>query len=156
MKNLAMTLCLIGCSVLSTQILAREVTFTTELQRYSGDGAYVAIYLTDAKGQYQDTLWVAGEKSKYYKHLSGWARASGLRANEYDGITGASVTSGKTLTVTLDLADTYIDAGFQLKVDTAVEDMRDHRDDVVVPLTTEGAGKPSAGKGYVKTFTYSF
>ncbi len=56
-----------------------------------------------------------GQKSKYYKHLTGWARASGLQASEYDGLTGASVTSGKTLTITLDLADAYIDAGFQLK-----------------------------------------
>jgi len=27
---------------------AREVTFTTELQNYRGDGAYVVLYLTDA------------------------------------------------------------------------------------------------------------
>lgn len=156
MKYLVMALCLICTSVLSTQVSAIEVTFTTELKSYSGDGAYVAIYLTDAKGQYQKTLWVAGQKSKYYKHLSGWARASGLKSSEYDGVTGASVTSGKTLAVTLELADTFIDAGFQLKVDTAVEDMRENRDDVVVPLTTQGAGSPSAGRGYIKAFTYSF
>lgn len=156
MKNLAITLCLLGVAVLSTQASAREVALTTELKSYGGDGAYLAIYLTNAEGQYQDTLWVAGQKSKYYKHLSGWARGSGLRASEYDGLSGASVGSGKTLTVTLDLADAYIDSGFQLRVDTAVEDMRDNRNDVVVPLTTEGAGKSAAGRGYVKAFTYSF
>lgn len=156
MKYLTMTLCFFCTFVISTQISAREITLTTELQSYSGDGAYLAIYLTNAKGQYQETLWIAGQKSKYYKHLTGWARGSRLRSSEYDGLTGASVTSGKTLTVTLDLADSYIDSGFQLKIDTSVEDMRDNRNDVVVSLTTSGAGKPSAGRGYVKAFTYAF
>lgn len=156
MKHLAMTLCLVGASLLCTQASAREIVLTTELQSYGGDGAYLAIYLTNTEGQYQNTLWIAGQKSKYYKHLSGWARGSRLRSSEYDGLSGASVTSGRTLTVTLDLADTYIDSGFQLRVDSAVEDMRDNRNDVVVPLTSAGAGKPVTGRGYVKTFTYSF
>lgn len=155
MKYLITSLCVFCILVMSAQISAREITLTTELKSYSGDGAYLAIYLTNAKGQYQETLWVAGQKSKYYRHLTGWARASGLRVSEYDGLTGASVSSGKTLTVTLDLADAYIDGGFQLKVDTAVEDMRDNRNDVVVPLTTEGAGKLSVGRGYVKAFSYA-
>ena len=155
MKKLTMLLCLISAAVLSTQAFAREVVLTTELKSYGGDGAYLAIYLTDAEGQYQETLWVAGQKSKYYKHLTGWARASRLRSSEYDGITGASITSGKTLTVTLELADRYVDSGFQLRVDSSVEDMRDNRNDVVVPLTSEGAGKPVAGSGYIKVFSYS-
>ena len=135
---------------------AREITFTTELKNYGGDGAYVALYLTNEAGQYQQTLWIAGEKSKYYKHLSGWARGSGQRSSEYDGLTGASVAAGKTMTVTLDLADSLIDSGHQIRVDTAVEDMRDNRYDVVVPLTTEGVGQTTAGRGYVQSFSYSF
>jgi len=156
MKRFAITLCLMAATLLSSQSYARDVTLTTQLKNYGGDGAYLAIYLTNAEGQYQKTLWVAGKKSKYYKHLSGWARGSGQRKSEYDGLSGASVTEGKTLTVTLDLPDTYIDAGFQLHVDTAVEDMRDNRNDVVVPFTSEGVDKPNNGRGYIKTFTYSF
>lgn len=156
MKHLAMILCVLSASALSTQSSAREIVLSTELQSYSGNGAYLAIYLTNAEGQYQETLWISGQKSKYYTHLTGWARGSGLRTSEYDGISGASVTSGKTLTVSLELADTYIDTGFQLRVDSSVEDMRDNRNDVVVPLTSEGAGKSVNGNGYVKTFTYSF
>jgi len=135
---------------------AREITFTTELKNYGGDGAYVALYLTNEAGQYKKTLWIAGKKSKYYKHLSGWARGSGLRSSEYDSITGASVATGKTMTVTLDLADSYIDSGFQVRIDTAVEDMRDNRYDVVVPLTTAGVGQITSGRGYVQSFSYSF
>jgi len=140
----------------SMSVNAREITFTTELKNYGGDGAYVALYLTNADGQYQQTLWIAGEKSKYYKHLSGWARGSGQRSSEYDALTGASVAAGKTMTVTLDLADSFIDSGFQVRVDTAVEDMRDNRNDVVVSLTTEGVGQKTPGRGYVQSFSYTF
>lgn len=135
---------------------AREVTFTTELLNYRGDGAYVALYLTDATGKYEKTLWVAGKKSKYYKYLSGWARGSGLDPAEYDGLAGASVTSGRTLKVTLDLDDALIDKGYEMRVDTAVEDKRDHRAEVAVPLTSDGSGKPVTGDGYVRSFRYDF
>lgn len=153
---LALTLGLAAAIALPALAQAREVTFTTELKSYGGDGAYVALYLTDASGQYRGTLWVAGEKSKYYKHLRDWARGSGLRSSEYDGLTGASVGSGRTLKITLDLADALIDAGYEVRVDTSVEDMRDNRADVVVPLTTSGAGQPVSGRGYVKSFSYAF
>lgn len=81
-------------------------------------------------------------------------RGSGLNQAEYDGLTGASVTSGRTLNVTLELEDALIDAGYQVRVDTAVEDMRDNRSDVVAPLTTEGSGKSVSGRGYVQSFVY--
>lgn len=42
---------------------ARPVTVTTQLKNYGGDGAYLAIYLTDPSGNYVQTLWVAGGKA---------------------------------------------------------------------------------------------
>lgn len=137
-------------------VSAREVTLSADLNEYKGDGAYLALYLTDSKGVYQKTLWVAGKKTKYYKHLRDWARGSGLRATEYDGMTGASVSSGNALKETAEIPDTMIDAGYQLRIDSAVEDKKEYRAEVVVPLTTEGMGKAVAGQGYVKSFTYSF
>lgn len=154
MKTLATILVLASAFTLPNLAQAREVTLTTELKGYKGDGAYVAIYLTNVDGNYQDTLWVAGKKSKYYKHLRDWARGGGLRRSEYDGKTGASLASGHTLTTTVELAETLFDAGYQLRVDTSVEDRRDQRADVIVPLTTTGSGLPVQGRGYVKSFTY--
>ncbi|NPU91266.1 MAG: DUF2271 domain-containing protein [Gammaproteobacteria bacterium] len=156
MKTKFMCLTLATALALPALSQAKPVTLTTELSAYSGDGAYVALYLTDASGQYKRTLWIAGKKPKYYKHLADWARGSSLNKAEYDGMTGASVSSGKTLKVTVEVADALIDAGYQIHIDTAVEKKRDNRSEVVVPLTTDGAGKPTAGKGYVKAFTYSF
>lgn len=156
MKKNFLIVSLVAALTLPVLAQARPVIFTTELSSYSGDGAYMALYLTDAKGQYKRTLWVAGKKAKYYKHLSEWARGSGLKKTEYDGKTGASVLSGKTLKVTVEIEDALIDSGHLVQIDTAVENKRDNRAEVVVPLTTKGAGKAVAGKGYIKSFTYTF
>ncbi|GAB3429885.1 DUF2271 domain-containing protein [Massilia solisilvae] len=154
MKKLTTYMCVAGALTLPVLAQARPVTLNTQLQNYGGNGAYLAIYLTDAAGQYKKTLWVAGKKSKYYKHLSAWSRGSGLKASEFDGVTGASVGSGKSLKVTVDLADVLIDAGYEIRIDSAVEDGRDNPAEVRVPLTKSGAGKPVKGKGYVSTFKY--
>lgn len=153
-RLIATTALLLGLG-LSGVAQAREVTITTELNAYRGDGAYLAIYLTDATGKYARTLWVAGGKAKYYKHLLDWARGSGAKSAEYDGMTGASVASGDSLTIKVEIADTLIDAGYLIRVDSAVEDQRENRVDAEVPLSTQGAGTPVVGRGYVKALSYS-
>lgn len=154
MKTTAVTIALAGALTGPALAEARELNLSTTLDEYRGDKAYLAIYLTDAQGQYQRTLWVAGRKAKYYKHLGDWARGSGRRAAEFDGLSGASVGSGDTLKVSVDVADSLIDAGYQIRIDSAVEDKRSHRAEVKVPLTLEGSGKDNAGSGYVSIFRY--
>lgn len=154
MKTTLTALALTTALVLPGLAMARPVTFTTTLNNYGGDGAYLALYLTDASGAYAGTLWMAGGKSKYYNSLSGWYRATGGDARQIDGITGASVGAGRTLEITLDLADALIDAGYTLHVDAAVEDMRDSPDDVAVPLTSAGAGQAVPGRRYVASLRY--
>lgn len=154
MKTTLTALALTTALVLPGLAMARPVTFTTTLNNYGGDGAYLALYLTDASGAYAGTLWMAGGKSKYYDSLSGWYRATGGDARQIDGITGASVGAGRTLEITLDLADALIDAGYTLHVDAAVEDMRDSPDDVAVPLTSAGAGQAAPGRRYVASLRY--
>lgn len=154
MKKLFNGACVAGALILPVLAQARPVVLTTQLQSYGGNGAYLAFYVTDASGKYKKTLWVSGTKSKYYKHLGDWARGSGLAAREFDGLSGASVGSGKSLKVTVELADALIDAGYEIRVDSAVEDGRDNSADARAPITKQGAGKPVKGRGYIKTFTY--
>lgn len=154
MKKFIAATCLIGVITLPGLAQAREVTLTTQLKDYNGNDAYLAIYVTDINGQYQKTLWVAGKKAKYYRHLSDWARGSGMNPSEFDGVSGASVGSGRTLKVSVELADTLIDAGYQIRIDSAVENKREGRADVSVPLTSTGSGKPVTGSTYVDSFTY--
>jgi len=134
---------------------AGQVTLTTTLRNYSGEGAYLAYYVTDAQGKYAGSLWMAGGRARYYGHLSRWYRATGGNTSEINGITGASVGSGRSLKITLDLADTLFDAGYELHIDAAAEGMRDSPNDVVVPLTSAGSGQSAAGRRYIADFTYT-
>ncbi len=156
MKRALPALAATAVFVVPTLAQARNVTLETTLKPYGGNGAYVALYLTDAAGKYKGTLWMAGEKSKYYRHLSDWARASGARPAEIDGITGASVGSGKTLKISVDIADALIDAGYKIHVDTSVEDGMDNPSEVVAPLDAASSGKVLNGEGYVKAFKVTF
>lgn len=154
MKKIATTLALTTALALPALAQAKPLTLIAQMKRYSGNGAYLVMYVTDSKGAYKDTLWMAGGKSKYYKHLSDWARASGKRLSEVNGITGASTGSGSTFVVTVDLADALLDAGYELHIDASVEDKRDSPSEIVVPLTSANAGKPVKGRRYIKSFSY--
>ena len=147
---------LAAACVLALPALAhsRQVTLSAQLKIFSGNGAYVAAYLTNAKGAYAGTLWVAGGKAKYYKHLSDWNRLSSGDAKRLNGVTGASVGAGRTLKVTADIADALIDAGYEIRIDAAVEDLRDSPSEIRVPLTTGNAGKPQPGKQYLQSLTF--
>lgn len=153
-KCLLAAFALTSALVLPVTASARPVTLNATLKNYGGDGAYLAVYLADPSGAYVRTLWVAGQKSKYYKHLSDWYRATSGRAAGIDGVTGASVGPGRQLAVTVELEEALIDAGYTLNIDAAAEDLRDSPHDVSVPLTRSGAGQTSVGKRYVAEFTY--
>jgi len=154
MKSLLAILALSTALTAPGLAMARPVTLTTTMTNYGGDGAYLALYVTDTSGAYVGSLWMAGGKSKYYEHLSDWYRATGGDPAQINGITGASVGAGRSLEITLDLADALFDAGYTLHVDAAVEDMRDSPNEVAIPLTSAGAGKAVAGRRYIASFTY--
>lgn len=144
---------LVAAIALPTLAIAKPVTVTAQFADYGGYGAYAAVYVTDAQGKVVQTLHVAGKKAKYYRHLSGWARGA---SGSVDGLTGASIGSGGTLTVTADIADAMLDAGYQVRIDTSVEDGNDYAADAAAPLAAASAGKPVAGHGYVQSLTVSY
>jgi hypothetical protein len=152
MKKLAAMLMLATALVAPGVAMARDVTIQTSLVQYSGHAAYLAVYLTNPDGSYNSTLWVSGQKSKYLGDLRGWARAASAAGSlNLDGITGASVGGGQTLTVHANLADALLDAGYQIHVDSAVENGGQYADDAVIALTSTPA--TAAGTGYVDTIS---
>ena len=155
LKSLLAALALTTALGFPAVAMAKPVTLTTTLKDYGGNGAYLAVYVTDKNGAYAGSLWMAGTKTKYYKHLANWFQATGGDTAQVNGITGASVGSGRTLEITLDLKDALFDAGYVLHIDAGAEDMRDSPDDVKVPLTAGGAGSAVKGRRYVSTFTYA-
>ena len=154
MKSILAILALTTALTLPGVAMARPVTLTTTLKDYGGNGAYLALYVTDKNDAYVGSLWMAGSKSKYYQHLGGWYQATGGDTAQVNGITGASVGPGRKLEVTLDLADALFDAGYTLHIDAAVEDMRDSPNEVSVPLTMKGAGQAVKGRRYIASFAY--
>ncbi|WP_269581019.1 DUF2271 domain-containing protein [Roseibium sp. Sym1] len=150
MKNLACALLLSTALIAPGAAMAKDVTVTVDMKDYRGPGAYLAVYLVDGAGRYRQTLWVAGGKSKYYRHLKGWARGISSAGGAIDGLTGASVGSGRTLTVRANVADALIDAGYQVVVDASVEDWGDKPRDAAVPLAP---GASAGGSGFVRTLS---
>ncbi|WP_440997499.1 DUF2271 domain-containing protein [Arhodomonas sp. SL1] len=154
MKSILAPLTLTAALALPGMASAAPVTFTTQLNGYGGNGAYLAYYVTDASGNYVGSLWMAGEKSKYYKDLRGWYRATGGDTAQVDGITGASVGEGQTLEFTLELNDALFEAGYTLHIDAAVEDMRESPREINIPLNRANAGEMVRGRRYVAGFKY--
>jgi len=156
MKKLIATLLLCTALVAPAAAMAREVTIDTTLVKYSGNAAYIAVYLTKADGTYDSTLWVSGTKQRYLGDLSGWVSAmrdSGATSLNLDGITGASVGGGQTLTIKADIADALIDAGYTIHVETAVEHGGEYPDDAVAPLSS--MPQTVDGNGYVSKLSVS-
>lgn len=135
---------------------AKTVTLTTNMSPYGGRGAYIALYLTDAQGGFAGTVWMAGGKTRYYRHLSDWSRLTGGGNVDVSAVTGASVGSGQSVTFSVEMEDALFDAGYTLHLDAAAEEMRDSPNEIEVPLTTAANGQPSPGHGYIADFTYKF
>jgi len=153
MKSILLALSLTTALTLPDLAVARPVTITAQLNS-RGWGAYVALYITDARGRYKQSLWMSGYRTGYYRHLRGWFRATRGNLGEIRGITGASIGGNRTLKVTVDLSNAMIDAGYKLHLDAAAENVGESPSDVVVPLTTKGAGKSYRGKAFVSNFSY--
>ena len=156
MNKTAISLALAGMAALPASGQAREINLSTTLKDYRGNEAYLAIYVTDAQGAYQRTLWVAGKKAKYYKHLRDWAQGGGSKPAEVDGLTGASVGGGEPLEGAVELEDALIDARYEIRIASAVEDQRDNRGEIKLPLTQQATTVNGGAQGYVDRFSYHF
>jgi hypothetical protein len=132
---------------------AKPVKMQVTIAQYSGPNAFLALYLTDKAGNYKSTVWVAGDRTRYWRHLRTWYAATGGQGA--DGVTGASVGSGRTLTITPDIAASMIDAGYVLHIDAAAENIGESPDELSIPLTSAGAGQPVTGNGFIAKFKYS-
>ena len=131
---------------------ANPVTIDVTIAQYQGPNAFLAMYLTDKSGAFKSTVWVAGDRTRYWRHLRTWFDATGGQGA--DGITGASVGAGRTLTITPDISAAMIDAGYVLHIDAAAEGIGESPNEIQVPLTTAGAGQPTTGTGFIAKFQY--
>lgn len=154
MKKLALVLLLSTALIAPGAAEAANVTVELSLKTYSGPNAYLAVYLVDASGNYDSTLWVAGTNFKYLGHLRGWARGFQSSGNtSLNGISGASVGGGRTLKISSTLSDAMIDAGYKIVVDTSVEHWGDYTADASLDLKSTGG--TTSGTGFVNRLSVS-
>jgi hypothetical protein len=156
MKKIAAALVLATALAMPGLAYAKDLTIEAQIAAYRGPNTFLAIYVTKPDGSYDSTLWVAGQNQRYYRHLRNWVRGISSVGGNIDGISGASVGAGQTLTVHASLADSMIDAGYQIHVDSAVENGGEYANDVVMPLAQASSGVVATGTGYVQSLTVNF
>lgn len=155
MKPIAIALGLWTAMLSFAPAEAKQITATVQMKDFRGPPAYVALYLTNTDGQFHSTVAVLGKKSKYRRHLRGWFRGVAKSGNPVDGLSGASVGSGRSFSVKADIADALLKAGYRLQIDTAVEDVADYRAEASVILNTTTPSASTRGKGFIKSVTIS-
>lgn len=126
-----------------------------QMTNYTGEGAYIAVSLINAKGAYEKTLYVMGSDKKWYPDLKEWHKAYKSKPTNIAAVTGASVTGGDRSVTVLEIETAKINKGYTLRFESAVEDNKYHVKDAEVPLTTEGLAGKTDGTGYIRYVRFS-
>ena len=121
-----------------------------QLANYTGHGAYVVVSILDQDGEYVETLYVQGEDEEWYQDIPEWWGFFDTKKPDIDAITGATVGGGQRTINVLKIPSNKIDAGYQLRFETAVEDQKYFKDDVQFELTNENLKTKAEGKGYIR------
>jgi hypothetical protein len=135
--------------------IARPVDITVKAASYSGQRAYMVAYIVDPNGRYVSTVLTAG-RGQYLGHLDRWVRMFQRAGSRVDGTSGASIGSGETMNTSLEIPDAMLNAGYTLRVESAVENQRYMPDDAAVTLIDANNGQAVAGTGYVQSVTVSY
>lgn len=133
---------------------AVEVAIQVQIADYEGHEAYFVVYLADADGRYQRTLWISGTEQEYQEDLSRWWRYAGRSDEDFDAVTGASTPAGGRVLVRSELSEEEISGGYQIVVDTGVEDQRVISPDATMALSQEAIGEKTEGADYVQFIRY--
>ena len=130
--------------VLCSFLVPRQEEDTTkykcmvQLVNYTGEGAYIIVSLLDSEGKYLKTVRVLGDDEEWYPDLPKWWKYyRAAQKPAIDGITGATIAGGERSVFVVEIEDSMLDAGNQIRFETAVEDQEYHEKDLQFPLTTE-------------------
>ena len=135
---------------------AKPVGLDIEMGSYMGEEAFFAVYLIDADGRYVQTLWVSGKDRKYYADMSRWWKYLARRPQDLDAITGASSGSDEATTLALEIDEAFINAGYAIRIESAVEELNVYAEDAVIPLGDASRGQKIHGTGYIDFVTLNY
>ena len=156
MFTLLKTATVVAVLGLAAPAQARPFNISITMDSYRGQEAYLAAYIVDANGQYVSTVLTAGTRSRYLADLSRWNRMFQRAGGRVDGFSGASIGSGQSIRTQIDVPDALLNAGYTLRIETAVEDKRYQPDEAAVLLADVNNGQHISGSGYVRTVTVSY
>jgi hypothetical protein len=132
-------------------IATKDFKCMIQLKNYEGEGAYVIVSLINREeGEYVQTLYVQGEDHQWFNEITEWWKFFGKRRPNIDAITGATVGGGERTISQLKIPSDKIDAGYNLRFETAVEDQEYHTQDVQFELTTDNLSRVNEGKGFIR------
>lgn len=156
MKNTTKILGIISLSVLLFSFTLKGDVETSkykclvQLTNYEGEGAYMSVAVADAEDQYVETLYVMGYDYDWYPELIDWWRFEEKKNTDIDAISGATVSGGGRKMFTLKIEDKYMNGGYKLRFETAVEDGEYHSKDVEIPLVNSNLNGKFEGMGYIR------
>ncbi len=135
---------------------AEKATFLVQLNEYKGHNAYFALYLIDPDNRFVRTLWASGDEERWYPDLPRWWKYVGRAQEDLSAVTGASTAPGDRSVIRIELEPEVLDAGYSVRVDTAVEDQSNFPTDVETVLAPEAQGDKIPGTGYVRYLRYKW
>jgi hypothetical protein len=90
-----------------------------------------------------------GPEKKWHDTLKQWYKADGKKA-KLNGVTGASVAGGDRSIFTFSVDDKFLNKGYKIRFESALEDQKYHVSDAEIPFTTAGIAEKAEGKGYIR------
>ncbi len=143
---------ILAFTLVSSLALAQKTNYKCMLQlkNYKGEGAYIVASLVIAKGAYIKTLAVMGDDAEWYNTLKEWHKFQKVKKEKLDAITGASVSPGNRAAKVFEIDTQWMNKGFKIRFESAVEDQSYHIKDVEIPLTDAEISQKYEGKGYIR------
>ncbi|QCX52692.1 DUF2271 domain-containing protein [Elizabethkingia sp. JS20170427COW] len=138
---------LLFSSVLSAQ--TSKYKCMVQMTNYNGEGAYIVVSLVNPNGQYEKTLYMLGPEKKWYDTLKQWHKEEGKTA-KLNGITGASMAGGDRKIFNISIDNKYLNKGYKIRFESAVEDQKYVVSDAELNYTTAGVTAKTEGKGYIR------
>lgn len=121
-----------------------------QMKNYTGEKAYVVVSLMNPDGNYEKTLYVQGDDEEWFPDLKKWWSFQELKNENIDGITGETIGNGERNIISLNLNKGYLDTGYKLIFESAVENQDYHEIDVEIPLKSSELSVKFEGKGYIR------
>ena len=120
------------------------------MTNYKGEGAYVVVSIINPEGNYEETLYVQGNDSKWFFEITSWWSYYGKNKYKIDGISGSTVSAGERSISILSIDDSKIGKGYKLRFESAVEDENYFEKDIELELTKSNLLKKHSGNGFIR------